>query len=72
LDGLGATRLIKERHPGVPVIVLSMQTTGGSDALAAGADAFVSKGDGADRLLGLVMALAHASLRPPTLRRDRA
>jgi DNA-binding NarL/FixJ family response regulator len=54
MDGLCATRLIKERHPGVRIIVLSLHPAAGADALAAGADAFVSKGEGTERLLGLV------------------
>lgn len=58
LDGLGATRLIKARHPEVPIIVLSMHPAGSADAMAAGADAFVSKGESTDRLLGLVTELA--------------
>jgi two-component system nitrate/nitrite response regulator NarL len=54
MDGLCATRLIRERHPGVRIIILSMHPAARADALAAGADAFVSKGEGTERLLGLV------------------
>jgi DNA-binding NarL/FixJ family response regulator len=51
MDGLEATRLIKARWPQVKVIVLSMYADYTADALAAGADAFVSKGEPPERLL---------------------
>ncbi len=54
MDGIRATRLIKERHPGVRIIVLSLHAAAGADALAAGADAFVTKGEGTDGLLWLL------------------
>ena len=51
MDGVEATRLIKARWPQVKVIVLSMYADYMADALAAGADAFVSKGEPPERLL---------------------
>ncbi len=45
LDGISATQQIKARAPHVKVIALSMSPNYESDALAAGADAFVCKGD---------------------------
>jgi NarL family two-component system response regulator LiaR len=51
MDGLEATRHIKARWPHVRVIILSMYTDRAEEALAAGADAFVSKGEPAERLL---------------------
>ncbi len=58
MDGLAATRLIKSRQPRIRIIVLSLQESGEGDAIAAGADAFVSKGESPDRLLSAVSALA--------------
>jgi DNA-binding NarL/FixJ family response regulator len=51
MDGREATRHIKARWPHVRVIILSMYTDRAEEALAAGADAFVSKGEPAERLL---------------------
>jgi DNA-binding NarL/FixJ family response regulator len=57
LDGLEATGQIKAGWPHIKVIVLSMYTEYKEEALAAGADAFVSKGEASDRLLDLVSAV---------------
>jgi DNA-binding NarL/FixJ family response regulator len=46
LNGVQATRLIKARWPEIAIVVLSMDSELQSMALAAGADAFVSKADG--------------------------
>jgi NarL family two-component system response regulator LiaR len=54
MDGLTATRLIKERWPEVRVVVLTMYGARRSDAVAAGADAFLVKGCIADELLGAI------------------
>jgi DNA-binding NarL/FixJ family response regulator len=54
MDGLTATRLIKERWPEVKVIVLTMYGAHRADAIAAGADAFLVKGCRADELLGAI------------------
>jgi DNA-binding NarL/FixJ family response regulator len=45
LDGIAATRLIKTKWPSVRVVVLSMYPEYQNEALTAGADAFVMKGD---------------------------
>jgi CheY-like chemotaxis protein len=58
MDGIEATRIIKTISAHVPVIVLSMYPEYQAAALAAGADAFISKGDPPERLLE---ALAKAS-----------
>jgi len=58
MDGLEATRLIKASWPQVKVIVLSMYSETSAGALAAGADAFVSKGDLPEKLLALLAAVA--------------
>ena len=54
IDGLQATLQIKALWPQVKVIVLSMYAEHRDEALAAGADAFVGKGEAADRLLDLL------------------
>jgi DNA-binding NarL/FixJ family response regulator len=54
LDGLEATRQIKKRLPGTRVIVHSMYPEYRAEALAAGADAFIVKGDPPDELLRLI------------------
>jgi DNA-binding NarL/FixJ family response regulator len=51
LDGVQATKLIKQQWPEVNVIMLTMYATEQSAALEAGADAFVIKGGPPDRLL---------------------
>ncbi len=61
LDGLEATRLIKSRQPGIKVLVLSLHSCCSEEAIAAGADAFVSKGDSPERLLGMVTSLVSGS-----------
>lgn len=57
MDGLEATRLIKINHPSVKVIVLSMYGDYEAKAAAAGADAFVTKGEPPSRLLSTLDAL---------------
>jgi DNA-binding NarL/FixJ family response regulator len=54
LDGLEATRRIKARWPATRVIVHSMYPDYRAEALAAGADAFVVKGDPPNELLALI------------------
>jgi len=54
MDGLTATRLIKERWPEVRVVVLTMYGARRADAEAAGADAFLVKGCLIDELLGAI------------------
>jgi DNA-binding NarL/FixJ family response regulator len=51
LDGIQATRLIKQQWPSITVVVLTMYATEQHVALAAGADAFVIKGSPPERLL---------------------
>jgi DNA-binding NarL/FixJ family response regulator len=51
LDGIQATQLIKQQWPAVIVVVLTMYAVDQSAALAAGADAFLIKGNAPDRLL---------------------
>lgn len=51
LDGIAATRHIKQCWPTIKVIVLTMYITYRAAALAAGADAFLLKGGSADGLI---------------------
>jgi CheY-like chemotaxis protein len=51
MDGVEVTRIIKTKSAHIPVIVLSMYTEYQTAALAAGADAFISKGEPPERLL---------------------
>ena len=60
MDGLQATRFIKARWPQVKVIMLSMYADYLDEALAAGADAFVSKGEPPEKLLTTLAAIATA------------
>ena len=55
MDGLEATRNIKNQWPEVKVIVLTMYQSYQADALAAGADAFLVKGCGTDELLEAIL-----------------
>lgn len=56
MDGLAATQAIKERWPGVRVIVLTMYGSLRAAAAAAGADAFLVKGCPPDELLDAIAA----------------
>ena len=55
MDGLEATRIIKERWPGVKVIVLTIHAGYRADALTAGADAFLVKGGPAKDLVKAIL-----------------
>ena len=55
VDGLEATRLIKNKWPGIKVIVLTMYPTYRAEALAAGADAFIVKGCPPEDLLEAIL-----------------
>jgi DNA-binding NarL/FixJ family response regulator len=55
MDGLEATRLIKDKWPEVKVIMLTIHASFRADALAAGADAFLIKGCPAADLLMAIL-----------------
>jgi DNA-binding NarL/FixJ family response regulator len=55
MDGLEATWLIKNRWPGVRVVVLTLYATYRAEALAAGADAFLVKGCPNEELLAAIL-----------------
>jgi DNA-binding NarL/FixJ family response regulator len=58
MDGLEATRLIKERWPEIRVVVLTIHPSCRTDALAAGADVFLVKGCPAGELLAAITGLS--------------
>jgi DNA-binding NarL/FixJ family response regulator len=55
MDGVEATRLIKEEWPEIRVVVLTIHASYRTDALAAGADAFLIKGCVAQELLEAIL-----------------
>jgi DNA-binding NarL/FixJ family response regulator len=55
MDGLVATRRMKERWPEIRIVVTSMCASHRAEALAAGADAFVVKGCPTDELLVAIL-----------------
>ena len=55
MDGLEATRIIKERWAAVKVIALTIHAGYRADALAAGADAFLVKGGPAEDLVKAIL-----------------
>jgi DNA-binding NarL/FixJ family response regulator len=57
MDGLEATWLMKTRWPEVKIVVMSMYPDYEAPALAAGADAFIYKGELPERLLALLSAV---------------
>ena len=58
MDGLEATRRIKERWPQVKVIVLTMHASHRKDALEAGAERFLLKGRMSEMLEAAIRGLA--------------
>jgi CheY-like chemotaxis protein len=60
VDGLRATARIRREWPRVRVLILSLAVEARAEALAAGADAFVAKGDPEDLLLEAIRNLARA------------
>lgn len=63
LDGIAATRQLREIVPGAVVVVLSLQDDARTreDAASAGAIAFVGKQEGSDRLLAAIRDAATSS-----------
>jgi YesN/AraC family two-component response regulator len=56
MDGLEATRQIKAKWPQVKIVALSMYADYAAEALAAGADAFICKGESPEKLLATLGA----------------
>lgn len=59
MDGLEATRQIKSLRPETRIILLSMYAEYGPEAAAAGADAFLAKGEAPGKLLEVLWRLVH-------------
>jgi len=57
MDGLEATRQIKAKWPQVKIVALSMYADYAADALVAGADAFICKGESPEKLLATLGAV---------------
>jgi len=58
MDGLETTKIIKKRWPKVKVIVLTMYQNFRSEALSAGADAFLVKGCSMTELISTVYTVS--------------
>ena len=58
IDGLQATQLIKAKWPQVKVIVLTLYAEYAAAAQAAGADAFICKGEPTEKLLTTLAEIA--------------
>lgn len=56
MDGIEATRIIKTKLVQVPVIVLTLYSEYKAAALAAGANAFLIKGEPVEQLLAVLLA----------------
>lgn len=65
MDGLAATRHIKDRWPQVKVIVLTMYPSNEAEALAAGADRFLLKGAPSSSLTEAIRSLVSSSQHGP-------
>lgn len=61
MDGLEATRLIKEANPRIKIIILSMYGDYQEKAKAAGADAFITKGEPPEKLLKTLETVTQGS-----------
>jgi DNA-binding NarL/FixJ family response regulator len=58
LDGVQATRIIKTHWPQTLIVILSLYMAERTEALAAGADAFVGKGDPPINLVTTLLTVA--------------
>lgn len=61
MDGLEATRHIKDRWPQVNVIILTMHPSNEAKALAAGADRFLLKGAASSSLTKVIRSLVSSN-----------
>jgi YesN/AraC family two-component response regulator len=57
MNGIEAAKIIKARLPQIKIILLSMYSEYEADALAAGADAFISKTDSPQKLIATVATM---------------
>jgi YesN/AraC family two-component response regulator len=58
MGGLETTRRIRDRWPGICIVILSMYSDFEPAALAAGADAFVTKGEPPEVLLRILESIS--------------
>jgi len=70
LDGIQATRMLKAGWPNIAVVALTLYREQRDVALAAGADAFVTKGDAPIQLVQALLTIqlrltCDTQLRPP-------
>jgi YesN/AraC family two-component response regulator len=70
MDGLEATRIIKDRHPKTKVIIISIYPSYLNDAYASGADTFLIKGCPADELVDTILNCCHNNDQSDTLTPD--
>lgn len=61
INGLEATRIIKKRWPNIKVIALTMYQNYQSEALSAGADAFLVKGCSVEEVISTVTLVSQAN-----------
>ena len=66
IDGLEATRLIKNRWPQVKVMILTMFPSHRPEAIAVGADRFLLKGGTAESLQDAILSLFSVGNWPST------
>lgn len=71
MNGLEATRRIKEQWPAVRVIALTMYARYRAEALAAGVDAFLLKDGAPDTLAGAILNQVHGSPAQPAVTGQR-
>jgi len=60
MDGLEATRIIKKNWPQIKIVILTMYPNYQSEALSAGADAFLVKGCSVDEIISTIHSLSQA------------
>jgi len=60
MDGLEATRIIKQNWPQIKIVVLTMYSEYQSEVLFAGADAFLIKGCSTEAMMSSIHDLIHA------------
>jgi len=70
VNGLQATQLIKAKWPQVKVIVLTLYAEYAAEARAAGADAFMCKGEPVEKLLTTLITVAIGKGQTPVARRS--
>lgn len=61
MDGIEATRIIKTKLAQIPVIVLTLYSEYKAAALAAGANAFLIKGESVEQLLAVMLTVISAN-----------